>query len=43
MNRLKVVLGAIIGIIILIGITGYFANTENQNEAIVEAQSDEIA
>ena len=43
MNRLKVVLGAIIGIIILIGIVGYFANTENQKEDNVEDQREEIA
>jgi predicted Holliday junction resolvase-like endonuclease len=42
-NRLKVVLGVIVAILILIIIVGYFSNTEDQKGNTVEDQSDEIA
>jgi len=42
-NRLKVVLGVIVAIVVLIIIAGYFSNTGYQNGNTVEDQSDEIA
>ncbi|MBC8515721.1 MAG: hypothetical protein ISR81_05705 [Nitrosopumilus sp.] len=43
MNRLKVILGVIVAIVILIIIVGYFSNAEYQNGNTMEDQSDEIA